>query len=108
MQDINPPAPGTLPQCPLSSVSLNECVRTGFKWSPKDPSPFVERTAEIGGCEYMRVLNCPVVFGWLKPSVCVHGKDGKRFELPMDSYSEVSLIKDFLTDELGLDDASGI
>jgi len=102
MQDICPPPPGTLPQCPLSSVSLG-CIRPGFKWSPKDPSPLVERTAEIGGCEYMRILSCPVVFGWLKPSVCVQCKDGQRFELPMDSYNEVTAIQDHLGDELGKD-----
>jgi hypothetical protein len=108
MQDISPPPPGALPQCPLSSVTLNGCTRPGFKWSPKDPSPLVERTAEISGCEYMRVLNCPVVFGWLKPSVCVQCKEGEHFELPMDTYNEVAVIIDHLADELGLDDASSL
>jgi len=44
-------------------------AQSGMIWEPKDPTPLEERTQEIGGCEFMRLLACPVVVGFLKPSV---------------------------------------
>jgi len=51
--------------CMLTSLRLT-CHRRGFVWSPKKPSPLEERAEAIGGCEFLRILACPVSLGFLK------------------------------------------
>merc|ERR1712048_20722 len=89
--------------CLLGSVHL-QCKRAGFKWTPKDPSPLAERIAELGGCELQRLLDCPVVLGFLKPAVTVRLTGGKRILLPLDECGEVSVLRARLVEELSEED----
>jgi len=41
------------------------CQRAGFVWNAKSPSPLSERMTDMGGCEFLRVLNCPIAMGSL-------------------------------------------
>jgi hypothetical protein len=53
--------------CIASGVTLEVNPPEGFEYCAKDPSPFAERCAELGGCEYQRILACPQVVGSLVP-----------------------------------------
>jgi len=61
----------TMACCPLATLELT-CTRPGQEgslcWCPKEPSPLMERTREIGGCELQRILSCEVSLGFLKPA----------------------------------------
>lgn len=85
--------------CPLASLRLR-CRRDGFTWAPKEPSPFALRTEELGGCELLRVMDCPVALGFFKPSVTVYLATGQRLVLPLDIYGEVSTLRARLDEEL--------
>jgi len=76
----------------LSSMSL-EITRQGFCWRPKDLSPFVEREQELGGCEYLRLLECPVAFGYLDVALEVLREAGGVLELPARSCSTATELK---------------
>lgn len=69
--------------CTFGSVHLS-CQRSGFAWRSKDPSPITERLAEFGGCEYLRLLQCPVAMGFRSPTFTVRGPDDLLLELPVD------------------------
>lgn len=56
--------------CSMGGVHI-ACERAGYIWSSKDPSPLAERCLELGGCEHMRLQNCPVVLGYLRPAATI-------------------------------------
>jgi len=93
--------------CSLATLRL-ECARRGFCWIPKVPSPLVERSTEIGSCEFLRVLACPVSLGTLKPSITVQCAAGLRLQLPLDGYSDIATLREHVAKELGTADAEGL
>eukprot|EP00929_Paragymnodinium_shiwhaense_P086822 TRINITY_DN47240_c0_g1_i1.p1 TRINITY_DN47240_c0_g1~~TRINITY_DN47240_c0_g1_i1.p1 ORF type:complete len:2512 (+),score=513.77 TRINITY_DN47240_c0_g1_i1:108-7643(+) len=85
--------------CLLASLQL-DCMRKGYKWVPKDPSPLVERAIEIGGCELLRVAACPVCLGFLKPAVTVYCARGANFMAPLEACYEVQLLREYIAERL--------
>merc|ERR1719350_235231 len=79
--------------CLLTTLQLT-CKKRGFAWSPKDPSPLVERAAEIGGCEFLRILACPVSLGFLKPATSVICASGRRLMLAKDTYTSMAEVRE--------------
>jgi hypothetical protein len=80
----------------VSSVKV-QAELTNHLWRPKDPSPLVEREGELGPGEYVRLLGCPVVMGFLDPIVYLRlaGEHSSSFqnkplELSASEYSTVS------------------
>merc|ERR1712039_1019426 len=73
----------------------------------KDPSPLAERLEQIGGCEMMRLLECPSVLGFLKPAVTVQCASGERIVLPLDSYGNAQALRTQLAKELKVQDGGG-
>lgn len=74
-------------RCKLASLAF-DCARIGCDWSPKDPSPLMERVDEIGGCEYLRIAKCPMCIGYFRPEAalpCASGEVTPRSELPPPS-----------------------
>ncbi|CAE8585284.1 unnamed protein product, partial [Polarella glacialis] len=63
--------------CSLGSLRL-EASRQGYVWRAKDPSPLAERAAELGGSEYLRLLECPVALGFLDPALRVAVADQSK------------------------------
>jgi len=77
--------------------------RSGFLWRPKDPMPLVERAEELGGSEYLRLLDCPIVLGFLEPAVrVVHRSSGVVQELPVASHPTVAEVRTTIADTLGV------
>eukprot|EP00746_Dinoflagellata_sp_MGD_P145882 gnl/MRDRNA2_/MRDRNA2_78441_c0_seq1.p1 gnl/MRDRNA2_/MRDRNA2_78441_c0~~gnl/MRDRNA2_/MRDRNA2_78441_c0_seq1.p1 ORF type:complete len:2386 (+),score=403.99 gnl/MRDRNA2_/MRDRNA2_78441_c0_seq1:32-7159(+) len=76
-------------QCPFGSVAV-DCIRDRFKWCPKEISPLAERLSELGGCEYLRFLECPVAIGFLRPECVFHCPDGGELKLPLEECLSVS------------------
>jgi hypothetical protein len=97
----------TQKSCLMSSVGV-QCTRPGFVWEPKEPSPFSERLAEIGGCEFLRVLACPVALGFLKPAITVQCANGRRDVLALSSYPTLAHVRTHLAEVLELSDATGL
>lgn len=93
---------GEVGRCQLGRLRLS-CHRPEFYWSPKDPTPLAERVDEIGGCELMRLMTCPVALGFLKPAATVLCADGTRLQLPLDEYGEVAALRSHIASELGAD-----
>eukprot|EP00930_Biecheleria_cincta_P087553 TRINITY_DN7677_c0_g1_i1.p1 TRINITY_DN7677_c0_g1~~TRINITY_DN7677_c0_g1_i1.p1 ORF type:complete len:2688 (-),score=571.77 TRINITY_DN7677_c0_g1_i1:33-8096(-) len=93
--------------CPVVGLRLR-CKRDGFSWAPKEPSPLAERTEEFGGCELLRVMECPVALGFFKPSVTVFLATGERLLLPLDTYGEVSALRMRLAEELKASDQDSL
>lgn len=57
--------------CILSELVVHAEME-GHDYRCRDPSPFCERIQELGGCELQRLLQCPVVVGFLRPRLdCV-------------------------------------
>ncbi|CAK0875380.1 unnamed protein product [Prorocentrum cordatum] len=54
--------------CLLGGLRFRICGPPGHTFEPKDPSPLQERCGELGGCELQRLVQCPVVVGFLSPS----------------------------------------
>eukprot|EP00933_Yihiella_yeosuensis_P061493 TRINITY_DN64315_c0_g1_i1.p1 TRINITY_DN64315_c0_g1~~TRINITY_DN64315_c0_g1_i1.p1 ORF type:complete len:405 (-),score=96.35 TRINITY_DN64315_c0_g1_i1:52-1266(-) len=90
--------------CSLARLRLC-CHRPGFCWSAKDPSPLAERVAELGGCEFMRVVQCSLVLGFLKPAVSVQVSNLRRLKLPLSEFGEVSVLRQRLAEELDITDS---
>ncbi|CAE7204933.1 unnamed protein product [Symbiodinium natans] len=88
--------------CPVSSLMVS-CTRRGYNWKAKDPSPLAERTAEIGGCEALRLLACPVVLGFLEPRVMVHFADRPSMPFSLSEYSEADELRARLSEEVADD-----
>lgn len=93
--------------CLMSSVGL-QCARPGFAWEPKEPSVFAERLAEIGGCEFLRVLACPVALGWLKPAVTVQCATGQRWVVALSTCPTLEDLREHLTLRLGVVDSESL
>ncbi|CAJ1354895.1 unnamed protein product [Effrenium voratum] len=74
--------------CPVAGLSLR-CSRKDFLWHAKDPSPLLERTDELGGCEALRLSACPVALGFLKPCATVH-LAAETLQLPLDAGEEAN------------------
>merc|ERR1711957_531739 len=79
-----------------------ECSQRGFVWCPKDPSPLVERSEELGGCELLRVIACPVVLGFLKPVTVVQCANGQRLYPQLSDYSNATELREYTAEQLGL------
>jgi len=92
--------------CPLGALRL-QCGRPGFRWTPKDPPPLEERAEELGGCEFPRLLECPVALGFLKPAVLVHVASGDQHQLPLDCFGEVQTLRNHLAELLHEADGVG-
>lgn len=86
--------------CLLAFLELC-CTRHGYRWTPKEPSPLVERAKEIGGCELLRVAACPVSLGMLKPALIVQCASGPRILAPFDNCDEVNSLRQYVAEELG-------
>eukprot|EP00929_Paragymnodinium_shiwhaense_P098806 TRINITY_DN60317_c0_g1_i1.p1 TRINITY_DN60317_c0_g1~~TRINITY_DN60317_c0_g1_i1.p1 ORF type:complete len:1988 (+),score=456.49 TRINITY_DN60317_c0_g1_i1:105-6068(+) len=54
---------GSAARCLMSHVKVDAIAPKGFEYIGKEVSPMEERWHEIGGCEYVRTLQCPVVMG---------------------------------------------
>eukprot|EP00927_Polykrikos_kofoidii_P044594 TRINITY_DN38511_c0_g2_i1.p1 TRINITY_DN38511_c0_g2~~TRINITY_DN38511_c0_g2_i1.p1 ORF type:complete len:1554 (-),score=282.36 TRINITY_DN38511_c0_g2_i1:204-4421(-) len=87
-------------QCLLASLRVS-CRRSGYAWCPKDPSPLAAGAAELGGCQFLRVITCPVSLGCLKPATIVYCARGQRIEAPLDEYGELAELRRYLVKELG-------
>eukprot|EP00928_Gymnodinium_smaydae_P007945 TRINITY_DN1284_c0_g3_i1.p1 TRINITY_DN1284_c0_g3~~TRINITY_DN1284_c0_g3_i1.p1 ORF type:complete len:2408 (-),score=404.08 TRINITY_DN1284_c0_g3_i1:117-7340(-) len=87
-------------RCALASLAL-DCTKRGYVWEPKDPSPLLERAAEIGGCELLRLLVCPVSLGFLKPAVTVQCSSGLRIKAPLDTFEDPALLRGHVAARLG-------
>jgi len=62
-----PDLPEAESHCLFARLALH-CEPDGaFQFVAKDPSPLTERCVELGGCELLRLLACPVVVGYFKP-----------------------------------------
>jgi hypothetical protein len=102
--------------CPLADLAVH-CSRNGFCWCPKESCPLMERTTKLGGCEFLRLLTCPVAMGFLKPAVCIHfpaeglahfsNPPTGSLALPLETYGGAVVLKEHLAEELG-EVASGI
>jgi len=90
--------------CPLATLELT-CTRPGQEgslcWCPKEPSPLMERTMEIGGCELQRILSCEVSLGFLKPALKVYCADGEQLAVPLDAISDISGLKTYVARSIG-------
>lgn len=94
-------------RCQLSGLSL-ECSRGGFLWAEKEMSPLLERVEELGGCEFLRLLECPIVLGFLKPTVRVQCADGTRLDLPLQDYGNIDALRVRVAEELGVHGDEGV
>jgi len=90
-------------KCLLGSLRL-QCQRRGFRWSPKEPSPIAQRLEDIGGCEFLRVLACPVVMGLLKPAVLVQCANGQLLTMALEDYGDVQALRSYVAEELGAEE----
>jgi len=99
---LSPAAAGADGCCALASLSL-QCRRRGLCWRPKDPPPLATRVQDLGGCEWLRLLECPAALGFLKPAVAVHCAGGEHFVLPLDACGEVAALRAELAQRLNPD-----
>eukprot|EP00929_Paragymnodinium_shiwhaense_P035517 TRINITY_DN19154_c0_g1_i2.p1 TRINITY_DN19154_c0_g1~~TRINITY_DN19154_c0_g1_i2.p1 ORF type:complete len:4049 (-),score=1190.25 TRINITY_DN19154_c0_g1_i2:1445-12007(-) len=58
-------------RCPLYSVHVDPVCWKGEVWRARKPSPLAEREEAMGGCEFLRLLQHPVMLGSILPSVRV-------------------------------------
>eukprot|EP00929_Paragymnodinium_shiwhaense_P108423 TRINITY_DN7474_c0_g1_i5.p1 TRINITY_DN7474_c0_g1~~TRINITY_DN7474_c0_g1_i5.p1 ORF type:complete len:2349 (-),score=462.92 TRINITY_DN7474_c0_g1_i5:203-7249(-) len=88
--------------CSVSTLALS-IQRTGFHWRPKDPSPLQERETDLGPGEYLRLLSCPVVLGFLDPVVTVQliGEASESLELLAQENVTVEALRCSIKGELG-------
>lgn len=93
--------------CRVAGLRLR-CRRDGFTWAPKEPSPLAARTEELGGCELLRVMDCPVALGFVKPSVTVYLATSQRLVLSLDIYGEVRALRSRLAEELEASDPDSL
>jgi len=75
-------ARGTSARCTLASLDLQASL-PGYCWRPRDPPPLVERAEVMGGCEYLRLIACPTVLGYLDPAVQVQSALFESFWMPV-------------------------
>jgi len=86
--------------CPVASFRVS-CARRGYSWQAKDPSPLAERTNEIGGCEALRLLACPVVLGFLLPRATVHFANRPSMPFSLSEHPEADDVRAILAEEVG-------
>eukprot|EP00441_Pelagodinium_beii_P003763 CAMPEP_0197698686 /NCGR_PEP_ID=MMETSP1338-20131121/119624_1 /TAXON_ID=43686 ORGANISM="Pelagodinium beii, Strain RCC1491" /NCGR_SAMPLE_ID=MMETSP1338 /ASSEMBLY_ACC=CAM_ASM_000754 /LENGTH=284 /DNA_ID=CAMNT_0043282103 /DNA_START=92 /DNA_END=943 /DNA_ORIENTATION=- len=89
--------------CPFAGIRLSGS-RSDFLWQPKEPSPLAERTAELGGCELLRLMTCPVALGFFKPSATVYCANGSRYDLPLSEYGKVDALRSKMAELLQVAD----
>jgi len=89
--------------CLLGKLKL-QCQQRGFKWSPKEPLPVAQRVEDIGGCEFLRVVACPVALGLLKPTVMVQCANGQLFTVTVEDYPDMEALRSYVAEELGAED----
>jgi hypothetical protein len=90
-----------LQRCSLASLRC-EVSKLGYVWRPRDPSPLKDRAEEIGGCEYLRLLACPTVMGYLDPAVLVKTPNEDDLWLPVIEYGTVGRVKERLEKEFSV------
>jgi len=97
--------PTTPRVCPLAAVRVR-CGRRGFKWVPKDPTPLQARAEDLGGCELLRLLECPTAFGFLKQAATVQCASGERIVVALDGCSDLPSFRAHLAEALGVEEGA--
>lgn len=87
--------------CSITAVQI-KVQRPGFRWRAKDPSPLLEREQELGIGEYVRLMDCPVVVGFLDPTLTIKRENGPTIEVPLDGHQFVSDLLAKLSEDLGV------
>jgi len=95
------------PACSLADLQIT-ASRTGFEWQPKEPSPLAERLEELGGSEYLRLLNCPVAMGYLKPTALVRLDSSTTISISIADHPTAEALRDVVAEKLGLLSATSI
>lgn len=95
------------PACSLADLQI-AASRTGFEWQPKEPSPLAERLEELGGSEYLRLLNCPVAMGYLKPTALVRLDSSATISISIADHPTAEALRDVVAEKLGLLSATSI
>jgi len=88
-------------QCSLTTVQVT-ATKPGYVWRARDPSPFVERTQDLGGCEYLRLMNGPAIFGYLEPSFLLESTAAPPQWLPVATYDTVETVKAYMQEKSGI------
>merc|ERR1712079_472943 len=78
-------------------------ARPGYVWRARDPSPFEERSeTHAGGCEYLRLLNGPAIFGYLEPAFLMESTAAPSQWLPVVTYKTVKEVKAYVQEKYGI------
>jgi hypothetical protein len=64
MRNLKVSGPGE--SCAFTRFGFNFVAPDGFQCRVKEPSPFLERCSDLGGCELQRLLECPVSIAYFR------------------------------------------
>jgi len=88
-------------QCSLTTVQVT-ATKPDYVWRARDPSPFVERTEDLGGCEYLRLMNGPAIFGYLEPAFLLESTAAPPQWLPVVMHDTVEGVKAYMQEKTGI------
>jgi len=87
--------------CSLSSITLS-VSRAGHCWRSKAVSPLAERAQELGGCELLRLFECPVAIGFFDPTLQVTHHSAPPFDFPVKDFGTCLALKEELQKRLSV------
>ena len=88
--------------CSLVTMHV-ECAQKTSVWFGEESTAMFERVSEIRGCEYLRIIACPVSVGSLKPAITVQTAVGPLLTFSKDAFFDVGAVQEKAVEDFGIE-----